>query len=198
MSEGFFPFKGHRKPLSPTPNSFKTLGQVFPPPPRSLASAMSIPSWQQPEIPSGQIPPPACPWLSRTGGFQVQLLDSSLRIYGQSWGNWGKSAATSHRKPFSPQRCTICIARKHSGSSHFWEKAQWRTVKPQTERLDKANSSSGAAVLTQQYSPNHHPRSDSAVGCCCLMCTSNSDNATIKPSCWDQAQVLAKTTSPSG
>lgn len=85
-----------------------------------------------------------------------------------------------------------------NSNSHFWEKEDWRNTKYQTKRLDEANSSSIAFVLTQQYLPNKHQHSDLAVCCCSFLCTFNSDSITFKMNCWDKSQVLSKTTPPSG
>lgn len=160
---------------------------------------MTIPSWQQPDISLGQIP--ASCLLVTQQNRRISGAASGLenhRVSGQSWGNWDKFSATSHRKPSFHQLCTNTRLLQCNSNSHFWERDYWRNMKYQTERLDKANSSSVAFVLTQQYLPNHQPCSDFAVCCCCFMCTFNSDNVTFKMNCWDESQVLSKTTLPSG
>lgn len=199
MFEALFAFKVHGKqPLHP-PIFLNTCLDFFSLPYWSLAFAMTIPSWQQPEISSGQIP--ASRPLVTQQNWRISGAASGLerhRPSGQSWGNQDKVSATSHRNLAFPQLWTNVVALKQSGISQFWESDYQRHMKYQTERLNKANSSSVAFLLTQEYLPNHHPGSDFAVCCSCFKCTFNSDNVTCKMNSWDQDQVLMKTTRPSG
>lgn len=198
MSEAPFAFKGHRKLPPPPPHLFKHLLRFFFFPIDLLPLPWPYPAGSSTRFRQDKFQPPACSWLSRTGGFQVQLLDLRATGYLVSPGITGTSFQLSHRKPSSHQCCTNTVALKWSGNSHFWEGDYWRNMKYQTERLDKVSSSSVAFVLTQQYLPNHHPCSDFAVCCYCFMCTFNSNNVTFKMNCWDQAEVLSKTASASG